>query len=59
VTDGKKIEESFFFLFFLRESWKHVVMISDWCTSLVEESCSTGQSPQWAVVPVEEEYTVF
>jgi hypothetical protein len=21
----------------------------------MEESCSTGQSPQWAVVPVEEE----
>jgi hypothetical protein len=22
----------------------------------MEGSCSTGQSPQWAVVPVEEEY---
>jgi hypothetical protein len=25
-----------FFLFFLRASWKHVVMTSDWCTT----SCS-------------------
>jgi hypothetical protein len=25
----------------------------------MEGSCSTGQSPQWAVVPVEEEEVVF
>jgi hypothetical protein len=24
----------------------------------MERSCSTGQSPQWAVVPVEEEVTI-
>jgi hypothetical protein len=30
------IQNNFFFLFFLRASWKHVVMNSDWCTT----SCS-------------------
>jgi hypothetical protein len=25
----------------------------------MEGSCSTGQSPQWAVVPVEEEYMFY
>jgi hypothetical protein len=45
-----------------RKSWMDLMMmerVSDrW--EKMERSCSTGQSPQWAVVPVEEEdYHIF
>jgi hypothetical protein len=40
------------------KSWMHLMMMERvgerW--EKMEGSCSTGQSPQWAVVPVEEEY---
>jgi hypothetical protein len=41
----------------LRKSWMDLMMMErvgdGW--GKMERSCSTGQSPQWAVVPVEEE----
>jgi hypothetical protein len=36
LTSFKAVKHFSEFLFFLRASWKHVVMISDWCTT----SCS-------------------
>jgi hypothetical protein len=33
--------------------------VRDRCEKKMEGSCSTGQSPQWAVVPVEEEEEMY
>jgi hypothetical protein len=44
-----------------RKSWMNLTMMERvgerW--EKMEGSCSTGQSPQWAVVPVEEEKEVY
>jgi hypothetical protein len=44
-----------------RKSWMELTMmkgVGDREENM-EGSCSTGQSPQWAVVPVEEEEEIF
>jgi hypothetical protein len=40
-----------------RKSWMDLTIMEGVCdrSEKMEGSCSTGQSPQWAVVPVEEE----